>query len=296
MSAAGGTDLAAASSDGIAPVGRSRLRARGSAKILAGCILVGLVLLLVAYSWVIPIDPLRQVLTERLRPPLFFGGTTAHILGTDQLGRDMLSRLMYGGRVDLAIALLAIVLSVSLGVVLGLCAAFYGRALDAFLTMAAAVQLALPTVLVIVLLLALLGPSIVTIALILAVSDWVLYARIVRGRAISELARDYIVAARLVGNSDARLIFRHILPNVASTISVLATVSLGHVVLFQASLSYLGLGVQRPYAAWGRMVSEGQAYLSDGWWMSTFPALAIGVLVVGVNLLGDGLRERWKME
>ncbi len=269
---------------------------KGGRKILIGGSLAGSVVLFVALSWLIPGDPNAQVLSERLLPPALFGGTTGHLLGTDQLGRDMLLRLMHGGRIDLAIGLLAIVLSTLLGTVLGLLSAFYGKALDAIMSILVAVQLALPTILVVLLALSVLGPSVLTMGIILALSDWVLYGRTVRARALAEKAREYIEAAKVLGYRDSRIMFRHLLPNVTPSIMVLATMSLGQMILFQASLSFLGLGVQRPHPAWGRMVSEGQAYLSDGWWISAFPGLLIGMVVLGLNVLGDGLRQVWKME
>lgn len=292
MSVLGQTAPATLPAAGKAP----KVRPRGAMKIWIGSALTGIVVIFVALSWIIPGDPNAQVLSERLLPPALLGGNTDHLLGTDQLGRDMLLRLMHGGRIDLAIGLLAIVLSTLLGTVLGLFSAFYGKVLDAILNIMVAVQLALPTILVVLLALAVLGPSILTMGIILALSDWVLYGRTVRARALAEKTREYVEAAKVLGYSDMRVIFRHLLPNVTPSIMVLATMSLGQMILFQASLSYLGLGVQRPHPAWGRMVSEGQAYLSDGWWISAIPGLLIGMVVLGLNVLGDGLRERWKME
>lgn len=258
--------------------------------------MIGLVVVFVAASWIVPGDPNAQVLQDRLLPPLFAGGRVDHILGTDQLGRDTLLRLMHGGRVDLAVGLLAIFLSTVLGTAIGLAAAYYGKTIDAIMSVAVAVQLALPTILVVLLALAVIGPSIVTMGVILALSDWVLYGRTVRARALTEISLEYVEAARVLGYGDSRIILRHILPNIAPSIMVVGTMALGNMILFQASLSYLGLGVQRPFPAWGRIVSEGQAYLSDGWWISGLPAVLIGIAVVGLNLLGDGLRQMWKMD
>lgn len=281
---------------GQASAARPSPRPPGLAKAVIGGSLVALVVAFVAASWFVAGDPNAQVLQDRLLPPLFFGGSAAHPLGTDQLGRDALLRLMHGGRVDLAVGLLAIFLSTMLGTLIGVCAAYYGKTLDAIMSVAVAVQLALPTILVVLLALAVIGPSIITMGIILALSDWVLYGRTVRARALTEMALEYVEAARVLGYRDSRIIFRHILPNIAPSIMVLATMSLGNMILFQASLSFLGLGVQRPYPAWGRIVSEGQAYLSDGWWISGLPALLIGMTVVGLNLLGDGLRQLRKMD
>lgn len=279
-----------------APTDRGPRLRRGMTKVLIGGCMAGGVLAFVAASWFVSGDPNAQILSDRLAPPLLFGGNLQHVLGTDQLGRDMLLRLMHGGRIDLAIGLLAILLSTALGTFLGLFSAYYGKALDAALSVMVAVQLALPTILVVLLALSVLGPSVLTMGIILALSDWVLYGRTVRARALAEKAREYVDAAKVLGYGDGRVIFRHLLPNVTPSIMVLATMSLGNMILFQASLSFLGLGVQRPYPAWGRMVSEGQAYLSDGWWISALPGLLIGMVVLGLNVLGDGLRQVWKME
>lgn len=273
-----------------------RRRGRGTTKIIAGATIAGLVLLMVLASFLLPGDPNKQVLMERLRPPVFAGGDWSHILGTDQLGRDMLLRLMHGGRVDVAIAILAILLSTALGTSIGVISGYYGKLIDAVTSVVVAVQLAIPSILIILLALTIFGPSILTLGIILALSDWVLYSRTVRGKTLSEKTREYIEAARVLGYADRRIIFRHLLPNVAPTIMVLATMSLGSLILFQASLSFLGVGVQRPNASWGQMVSDGQANMTDGWWIAGLPAITIGVLVIGVNLLGDGLREKWKLE
>jgi peptide/nickel transport system permease protein len=131
---------------------------------------------------------------------------------------------------------------------------------------------------------------------VLAISDWVIYARVIRGRTIVEEAKDYIVAARALGASDVRIVFRHIMPNVLPTLLVVATVQLGLMILMESSLSYLGLGVQRPSPTWGRMIGDGQTYLRDAWWMSTMPGMAIACVVLGINLISDGLRKVWKME
>lgn len=276
----------------------TRLRSRrGAIKAIIGALLVGVVVLVTVLSaWVSPYEPNQQSLTARLRPPFGFGGDASHLLGTDHLGRDMLSRIMAAGRISLVIGGLAVISSTALGTVLGLYAAYHGRQVDSLLTMAAEVQLSLPSILIIMLFLALIGPNIVTVALVLALSDWVIYARTIRGKGRVEKAREYVTAARTLGASDTRIVFRHLWPNVLPTLMVLATVSLGHVILTESALSYLGLGVQRPSPSWGRMVADGQQYLSNGWWISTIPAATIGLVVLGVNLLGDGLRQLWQME
>lgn len=262
-------------------------------KILLGTLLVGSVVGLVLLSFVyMPFDPNAQSLSDRLLPP----GQKGHLLGTDHLGRDVLSRLMAGGRISLAVAAVAIVVTNGLGTISGLAAAYYGRWVDAGLTMLAEIQLSLPSILIIIVFLALIGPSVLTVALVIALSDWVVYARTMRARALVEKERDYVTAARALGAGDAHIIFRHLFPNSLPTLIVLSTAQLGSVILLESALSYLGLGVQRPNPSWGRMVADGQAYISNGWWIALVPALTIGIVVLGATLLGDGLREKWKME
>lgn len=246
---------------------------------------------LLSLVWV-PYDPNATSFSALMLPP----GLDGHLLGTDHLGRDNLSRLMVGGRVSLSVAVLAVILTSSLGTVLGLLAAYYGRWLDWGLTLLAEIQLALPSILIILVFLALIGPSVLTLALVIALSDWVIYARMMRSRAMVEREREYVTASRAIGASDWRIVRGHLLPNVLPTLIVLTTVLFGAVILLESSLSFLGLGVQRPNPSWGRMVADGRDYMTSGWWIALAPALAIGVVVLGATILGDGLRERWKME
>lgn len=276
------------------PGGARRTRVPPSTiRIALGALLISVVGLpiLVSIFWV-PYDPNATSFSALLLPPSLDG----HLLGTDHLGRDILSRLMVGGRVSLSVAVLAVVLTNSLGTVLGLLAAFYGRWIDWGLTLLAEIQLALPSILIILVFLALIGPSVLTLALVIALSDWVIYARMMRSRAIVEREREYIAAARAIGVSEWEIIRRHLFPNVLPTLIVLTTVLFGLVILLESSLSYLGLGVQRPNPSWGRMVADGRDYITSGWWISLAPALAIGIVVLGASILGDGLRQRWKME
>lgn len=269
----------------------------GMGKALVGGVLVGVIVVAAVMSiWASPFDPNAQTLSARIRPPVWMGGDTSHLLGTDHLGRDLLSRLMAGGRISLMIGASAVLMSCCIGILLGLTGAYYGKWLDSVLTMAAEVQLSLPSILIMIVFLALIGPSVITVALVLALSDWVIYARTIRAKVLVEKEKDYVVAARALGASDRRILFRHLLPNVFPTLMVLATVQLGAMILFESALSYLGLGVQRPNPTWGRMVGDGQPYLQNGWWLSTLPALTIGLVVLGANMLGDGLRQLWKME
>lgn len=268
----------------------------GAAKALLGTCMVGAVLLMTVLSiWISPYDPNAMSLTDRLQPGIWAGNVT-HPLGTDQLGRDMLSRIMAGGRISLTIAALAVLGSAVIGSVLGLVTAYYGGPADTAVGILAEIQLALPSILLIILFLAVLGPSVVTVAFVLAISDWIGLFRVVRSRGLVEKSRDYMEAARTIGATNSRMIFKHLLPNVIPTTIVLATLSIGGVILAEAGLSYLGLGVSRPFPSWGRMIADGQQYMQTAWWVSTFPALTVAVVVLGVNIMGDGLRQIWKME
>jgi peptide/nickel transport system permease protein len=270
---------------------------RGLGRSLLGGGLVGIIVAIVVLSPILsPFDPIKQELSERLQPPVFFGGNMLHILGTDELGRDILSRVMAGGRISLAIAALAVVGETLLGTFLGIASAHFGGNFDGLVTMAAEIQLAIPNILIIIIFLVVLGPSIVTLGLILAITGWVNYARTMRALALVEVAKDYTTAARALGASDMWIILRHLWPNVMPTLLVLATLSVGGVILTESALSFLGLGVQRPFPSWGRMVADGQAYLTTAWWLSTVPAMVIATVVFGLNLLGDGLRQMWKMD
>ena len=273
-----------------------KARRRGLDKAILGGIMVGVVVLVTFLSiWVTPYGPEQTSLSARLRPGIW-AGNTQHLLGTDQLGRDMLSRVMAGGRISLTIAFLAVLGSGVIGTVLGLAAAFYRGVVDNLLSMLAEIQLALPGILLIMLFLGVLGPSIFTLALVLAIDDWIGLFRVTRSRALVEKARDYTDAARVIGASNGRIIFRHLLPNIMPIVIVLTMLSTGSVILTEAGLSFLGLGVQRPFPSWGRMIADGQEYLLSAWWVSTLPALTVAIVVVGVNLLGDGLRELVKAE
>jgi peptide/nickel transport system permease protein len=270
---------------------------RGAGKAIVGGLMVGGVVLVTALSlWATPYDPNITSLADRLQPGALWGGNPKYLLGTDQLGRDMLSRTMSGGQMSLTIAGLAVLGNAMIGTQLGLLGAYYKGIFDAALGVLAEIQLSLPSILIIILFLALLGPSVLTLAFVLAFDDWVGLFRLIRSRTIVESSREYTTAARVVGAKDGRIIFRHLLPNVLPTMLVLTTLSIGGVILAEAGLSYLGLGVSRPYPSWGRMISDGQPYMQTAWWVSALPAVMVALVVLGVNLLGDGLREMWKME
>jgi peptide/nickel transport system permease protein len=239
-----------------------------------------------------PADPLKNDLLERLTPPVWIaGGSAAHPLGTDTLGRDVLSRLLYGARVSLMVGFVTVIISGAAGVALGVVGGFYGGWLDDVLMRGGDVQLAFPVLLLGVALLSVLGPGVGNLILVLVVSGWITYARIVRGETLSLKHRDFVEAARALGALDGRLIWRHLLPNVWAPIAVVATFSVARTIIAEASLSFLGLGVPAPIPSWGAMLDEGRNYLTTGWWLALFPGTAILVVVFVINLIGDWLRD-----
>ena len=239
-----------------------------------------------------PADPVKNDLLERLTPPMWnAGGSAAHPLGTDTLGRDVLSRLLYGARVSLVVGFVTVIISGAVGVALGMLGGFYGGWLDDVLMRTGDVQLAFPVLLLGVALLSVLGPGFGNLILVLVVSGWITYARIVRGETLSLKHREFVEAARALGALDGRLIWRHLLPNVWAPIAVVATFSVARTIIAEASLSFLGLGVPAPTPSWGAMLDEGRNYITTGWWLALFPGTAILVVVLVINLIGDWLRD-----
>jgi peptide/nickel transport system permease protein len=242
--------------------------------------------------WVAPYSPTAGQLSARLRPPAWQeSGELARLLGTDLLGRDVLSRLIWGARISLLIALSATVLGAIVGSLLGLVTGYYRGRVDRVVTKLIDVQLAFPFVLLAIAVIAVAGPSIPVLVIVLAIGSWVGHARIVRGLVLSLRERDYVQAAKALGAGTPRVIFRHLLPEVLSVILVLATFDVGRIIILESSLSFLGLGVQPPTPSWGSDLRDAAAYIRQAWWIATFPGLAIMVVVLGVNLVGDVLRD-----
>ena len=239
-----------------------------------------------------PWDPARQMLLKRLRPPMWEArGLREHPLGTDHLGRDILSRILYGGRISLGVGLSAVTLSCLIGVSLGLLAGFHGGRTDAFIMRVVDVFLAIPYILLAMGVVFALGPSLLNVILVMAVTRWVQFARIVRADVLSIREREFVSGARARGNRSARLLLRHVLPNALTPIIVVATLELAFMIIYESALSFLGLGVQPPTPTWGWMLSDGRNYVATAWWLATFPGLAIMLTVLAVNLLGDWLRD-----
>jgi peptide/nickel transport system permease protein len=237
-------------------------------------------------------DPIEQDLAVALRPPFWMeGGSLGHPLGTDHLGRDVYSRLVYGAQISLTISVLAALLGAVVGVAAGLVAGYLGGRVDAVIMRIADLNLAFPLILLALAVVALLGANLRNLVIVMAVTTWMIYARIVRGLSLGLREREFVQAVRALGAHDARIIARHILPNVLAPVMVIWTLEVARIILMESALSFLGLGVPPPTPTWGRMLAEGRDYLTVAGWIAIFPGLAILVTVLGINFLGDGLRD-----
>lgn len=249
---------------------------------------VGLVAVVGALaSAIAPADPTIQVLNDRLAPP----GSPGHLLGTDALGRDELSRLMYGARASVLVALSAVLVAGTVGVAAGLISGYLGGIVDSVAMRLADVQLSIPYLVLAIAVVAVLGTSSINLVLVLGLVGWVFYARVVRSEVLSVKEREYVEAARALGASGSWIITRHLLPNVRASIIVMATLETPRMILSEAALSFLGLGIQPPTPSWGNMVADGRDYLANAWWLTTLPGLAIVLFAVAVSILGDWLRD-----
>ncbi len=251
-------------------------------------VVVAAIVLAAAAPALAPADPIKNALLERLSPPTW---GREHPLGTDTLGRDVASRLLHGARVSLVVGFSAVLLAGVVGVGLGLVSGWYRGWLDDLLMRVGDVQLAFPVLVLAVGVLAVLGASLLNLIVVLGVTGWITYARIVRGEVLTLRERDFVAAARALGASDAWIVSRHLLPNVLPPITVVATFSVARTIIAEASLSFLGLGIPAPEPSWGAMLDEGRNYITTGWWLALFPGLAILLLVLGINLVGDWLRD-----
>ncbi len=252
-------------------------------------LLVGAAILAPAIA---PADPTKQSLISRNRPPAWVErGTAAYPLGTDNLGRDMLSRLLYGAQVSLGIGVVATLIGTVMGTVLGVVAGFFKGPLDWVIMLAADAQLAVPFIVIAIASVAAFGKGIPVLVVLAGISGWMLFARACRATVLSLREREFVHAARSLGATDARVMLRHILPNLGSIILVIATIDLRRVILFEASLSFLGLGVQPPQPSWGSMLGQGREYLGTAWWISVLPGVALMLTILAVSLVGDWLRD-----
>ena len=273
-----------------APTLRARRTARLAMAGFAFVLLLGAVAM--AAPWLAPHDPTRQSLRDRLAPPtLEAPDGRARLLGTDHLGRDVLSRVIYGARVSLVVGLSAVVVGGALGATLGIAAGFRGGFADSVIMTLADAQLAFPFILLAIGIIAVLGPSFPTLIVVIGLSGWVSYARILRSQVLVLRSREFVDAIHALGGSAARVIARHILPNVLSSLVVIATLELARAIVLEATLSFLGLGIQPPTPSWGGMIHEGREYLDTAWWISTFPGVVLMLASLVVSRTGDWLRD-----
>jgi ABC-type dipeptide/oligopeptide/nickel transport system permease subunit len=261
-----------------------------------GVAAAGVLMLIVASAafapWLAPHDPLAVDIRHRLSPPAWMdGGTAEHVLGTDQVGRDLLARMIYGGRVSLVVGVVSVLVSATIGVLLGLGAGYLGGNADWTIMALINVMLTFPFVLLALAVIAVLGPSLTNMIIVLGVAGWPIYARVVRAETLAIREREFVLAGRALGMSHLRLVFRQILPNLMSVIVVIATLQVAQVIILESFLSFLGLGVQPPTPAWGNMLGEGRLYMLNSWWIATFPGLAIFLTTLVINLMGNALRD-----
>jgi len=261
-------------------------RLRRNRMAMAGASIVLLMFLLAALAPFVGRDPGAINIAHRLTPP-----GPAYLFGTDDLGRDVLVRILYGARISLLVGFVAVGIATAIGILLGALAGYYGRWVDSLIMRFVDIMLCFPTFFLILAVIAFLEPSIWNIMIIIGLTSWMGVARLVRAECLSLRERDFVVAAQALGAKDARIIFRHILPNALSPVLVSATLGVAGAILTESALSFLGIGVQPPTPSWGNMLIAGKQTLGTAWWLSVFPGLAILVTVLGYNLLGEGIRD-----
>jgi peptide/nickel transport system permease protein len=259
---------------------RNRLAVGGLSMILLIFLVAG------SASFIAPHDPGKTNVSLKLKPPSF-----QHFLGTDQLGRDIFSRMLHGSRISLSVGFVAVAISIFIGILVGSVAGYYGRWVDSILMRFVDIMLCFPTFFLILTVVALLGPSIFNIMLVIGITSWMGTSRFVRAEFLSLRERDFVQAAKALGMGDRRIIFRHILPNALAPVFVTATLDVATAILVEAGLSFLGFGVQPPAPSWGNILTEGRTYIFDAWWLTLFPGFAILMTVLSFNLLGEGLRD-----
>lgn len=256
--------------------------------LLLGGILTMLVIIAALFPGLLsPDSPDTFNLRARLTPP----GSTHYPLGTDPLGRDMLTRIVYGSRIAIVVGLSSVILAFAIGTTAGLVSGYYGGVIDALLMRLVDIQLAFPFILFAITVMAIIGPGLWKVIFVMAITQWVQFARVERGQVLTLKEADFIQAARSLGATNYRLMLKHILPNTLSPIIVLATVNIANNILLEASLSFLGLGVDPNAPSWGGMIADGRNYLQSAWWVATLPGVALAITVLGFNLLGDWLRD-----
>lgn len=259
---------------------------------VGGAILLLLVICGLSAPLLAPFDPQEQTLEDRLRPPSWIAqGRGPYLLGTDNLGRDILSRIIYGSRISILVGATTVILAGLLGCFLGALAGYFGDLTDEVINKMTEIFLAFPFLLMAIALMAFLGQGLVNLILALMITRWVQYCRVVRGEVLSLKERDFVTAARALGGRDFYILLRHVVPNTLASVTVIATFAMAIVIIAEASLSFLGLGVPTHIPTWGSMLSEGRVYMYRAPWLTIFPGMAIFITVFGINLLGDGLRD-----
>lgn len=258
-----------------------------------GLLIVLLIIFIAIFAKLLaPHDPNQINAAMMLKPPAWVeGGDTDYILGTDNLGRDILSRIIYGSQISLVVGVASVILAGIIGIFIGLVSGFYGGFLDNILMRIVDSFLAIPTILFALVILTVFGPSALTLIVVLGVTNWVQYARLIRGEVLSLKEREFVRAARSMGVRDHKIILKHLLPNVISPFIVISTLSVATTIILEASLSFLGLGIQPPTISWGGILSDGKDYVATSWWLAAFPGLAITITVLGMIFLGDWLRD-----
>lgn len=263
------------------------------ASVLPFAVILALIALIAVFApLVAPNDPNAQNLLGRLKAPGTEIRGVVYLLGSDELGRDVLSRLIYGARVSLFVAIASVLLSGVVGSALGMLAAFYRGWVEIIIMRLVDIVLSIPAILLAIITVAVLGPGLFNVVVVLALTRWPRYARVAYGQTLSVVNMPYVRLSRFMGAGWLRLLWRHVLPNIAGALIVVATLEFGLMVLFEAGLSFLGLGVQPPTASWGAMLSVGRNYVANAWWLATIPGMALFLLVLSVNLIGDHLRDR----
>jgi len=239
-----------------------------------------------------PYSPTKMSLPDRLMPPFWAEeGSTSHLLGTDKMGRDILSRLIFGARISLSVSLLVILITSAIGTLLGIVAGYLGGRTEAFLMRITDISMAFPPILVAMLLVVSMGPSFFTVVLAISILGWAPYARLIRGETLRLREMDFVAQARIIGCSPFRIMLRHIFPNVINPLIIIMTLQIGLLIIVEASLSFLGVGIPPPAPSWGNMINDGRNLVDTAWWISTFPGIAIGLVVMSGNFLGDWLRD-----
>ncbi|WP_264737530.1 ABC transporter permease [Cytobacillus firmus] len=258
-----------------------------------GFFIVSLVIFVAIFADILaPHDPASNNLGDMLKPPVWLdGGSQNYILGTDNLGRDILSRIIYGSRVSLLVGVFSVILAGFIGIIAGLLAGYFGGVIDNLLMRIVDSFLAIPSILFILVVLAVFDPSILVLIIVIGFTNWVTYARVVRGEVLSIKEREFVKASKSIGTNSLTIMLQHILPNILSSFIVISTLSVATTIVLEASLSFLGLGIQPPDVSWGGMLTDGRNYLATNWWLATFPGIAITITVLGIIFLGDWLRD-----